>query len=242
MNYFRKIVLLYLFITFGCSVSAQITSGKIVYERKTNLYKKLKGDWVKQFVKEENKSKIDYFELFFNDTISLFMPQESELADNMSWTTSKNTTLHSYRKNYRLTVKPIWGEDFFIEDTLRERHWKITDNKRKISGYECRKAIWQANDSTRIYAWYCDEIVPSIGPESFYGLPGAIMGLASEDGGVIYFAKSVTVQKPDILALIPQKGKKKLYTPDELKSLIQRRFGKYEWGKSLIKETFGEWY
>ena len=28
----------------------------------------------------------------------------------------------------------------------------------------------QKNDTTRIYAWYTDEILPSTGPETFNGL------------------------------------------------------------------------
>ncbi|MFY9308151.1 MAG: GLPGLI family protein [Bacteroidia bacterium] len=229
-----------LFFVMHSSV-AQITTGKIVYERKTNLYKKFKDDDVRSWIKEENKNKIDYFELFFNDTVSLFKPQTSELKEEMSWATSKNVVYQNFNKDYRLTVKKIWGEELFIEDTLNTRQWKITDSKRVISGYSCRKAIWQANDSTRIYAWYCDEIISGVGPESFYGLPGAIMGIATEDGGVIYFAKSVELSKPDLIALAPKKGKNKIYSPTDLKAKLQKDFGKSPWGKAMIKDIFGIW-
>lgn len=228
-------------LVFQHGIFAQVRAGKIVYERKTNLYKKFKDDDVRNWIKEENKNKIDYFELFFNDTMSLFMPQASDLKEEMSWATSKNVVYQDFNKNYRLTVKKIWGEELFVQDTIHERQWKITDSKRIISGYSCRKAIWQANDSTRIYAWYCDEIIPSVGPESFYGLPGAIMGIATEDGGVIYFAKSIEVIKPDLFALAPKKGKNKIYTPTDLKAKLQKDFGKSTWGKAMIKDIFGIW-
>lgn len=237
----KKRLLLYLLLLLSYIGIAQVTSGKIVYERKTNLYKKLKGDWVKEYIREAEKNKMDYFELYFNDTMSVFKPQESELQEEMSWATRKNTVVQNFKANYRLTHTTIWGDEFFIEDSLRIRQWKITDSKRKISGYECRKAVWQANDSTRIYAWYCDEIVPNVGPESFYGLPGAIMGLATEDGGVIYFAKSVTILNPDFQSITPKKSKKKTYTSDELKAKIQKQFGREPWGKTLINDTFGIW-
>ena len=61
----------------------QLTQGKIVYERKTNLYKKFKDDNVTDWIKERDKIKIDYFELLFNDSLSLFRPQESELKETM---------------------------------------------------------------------------------------------------------------------------------------------------------------
>jgi GLPGLI family protein len=107
-----------------------------------------------------------------------------------------------------------------------------------ISGYNCRKAIWQENDSTRIYAWYTDDIVPTVGPESFCGLPGAILGLATEDGGVIYFAKSIEISKPDAAMMEPKKGKNKIYTTAELRTKLEKDFGKNPWGKALIKDLF----
>lgn len=159
----------------------------------------------------------------------------------MSWATSKNVVYQQYTQNKRLTLKSIWGEQLYVEDTLYKREWKITDSKRVICGYNCRKAIWQANDSTRLYAWYCDDIVPSVGPESFYGLPGAILGLATEDGGVIYFAKTVELKKPTMETVIPKRGKNKIYSSAELKAKLEKDFGKNPWGKAMIKETFGLW-
>lgn len=237
-----NICLLLSFLFCGWSDSiAQITSGKIVYERKTNLYKKFKDEDVRDWLKGEDKNKTDFFELYFNDSISVFKPQESDLKEKMSWATSKNIVYQNFTKNYRLTIKEVWGEQLYIEDTLNIRKWKITGSKRIISGYNCQKATWQANDTTRIHAWYCDEIIPNVGPESFYGLPGAILGIATEDGGVIYFAKSIEVNKPDMPALIPKKGKNKIYSPAELKVKLTKDFGKNSWGKAMIKDLFGVW-
>ncbi|MBA3705303.1 MAG: GLPGLI family protein [Bacteroidetes bacterium] len=235
---------LLLIFLWCCSTDtiAQIIYGKIVYERKSNLYKKYKDyDDLKDWLKEEDKNKIDVFELYFDDSLSLFKPQESELKEKMSWATNKNTVYQNFKTNERLSIKKIWGEELYIEDSLYKRQWKITDSRRVISGYDCKKAIWQANDSIRIYAWYCDEIIPSVGPESFCGLPGAILGLATEDGGVIYFAKSVEIQKTDAALLTPKKGKNKIYTSSELRTRLEKDFGKEKWGKMMIQETFGVW-
>jgi GLPGLI family protein len=222
--------------------SSQITYGKITYERKTNLYKKFKnnGD-VKEWLKEEDKNKIDVFELYFNDSLSVFMPQESDLVERMSWSTTKNVVYQNYISHTRLTEKKIWGEAFLIADTVRSFTWKITDSKRSICGYQCRKAIWQANDSTRIYAWFCSEINSSIGPESFVGLPGAILGLATEDGGVIYFAKTIDIVKSDVSILLPKKTKQKIYKSSELKAQLEKEFGKEKWGKAMIYNNFAIW-
>ncbi|MGZ4056354.1 MAG: GLPGLI family protein [Bacteroidia bacterium] len=228
-------IISFVFILEG---SSQITSGKIVFERKTNLYKKFKDDNVKDWLEADDKNKVDVFELYFNDSLSAFKPQESDLKERMSWATSKNSVYENFNTNSRLSIKSVWGEELYLQDTLSKRKWKITDNKRVISGYSCRKAIWQQNDSTRIYAWYTDDIIPSIGPESFCGLPGAILGLATEDGGVIYFAKSIEITKPDVAVMLPKKGKNKIYTSSELKTKLEKDFGKDPWGKAMIRDLF----
>lgn len=221
---------------------SQITYGKITYERKTNLYKKFKnnGD-VKEWLREEDKNKIDIFEMYFNDTLSAFKPQESDLVERMSWSTTKNVVYQNHSSKTRLTEKKIWGEQFIIADTVRKFNWKMTESKRNICGYQCRKAIWQANDTTRIYAWFSPEITPSIGPESFVGLPGAILGLATEDGGIIYFAKTVEVVKQDAALLVPKKSKQKIYKAAELRSQLEKDFGKEKWGKIMIYNNFEIW-
>lgn len=234
----RVILFLSIVFLFEVEVVAQITSGKIVFERKTNLYKKFKDDNVKEWIKEIDKSKVDYFELYFNDSMSMFMPQESDLKERMSWATSKNTTYQNFNSKSTLSIKSVWGELLYVQDSLKKREWKITESKRVISGYSCRKAIWEMNDSTRIYVWYTDDIVPSVGPETFAGLPGAILGLATEDGGVIYFAKSVEATKPTIEQLTPKTGKNKIYATAELKTKLEKDFGKNPWGKAMIRELF----
>ena len=227
-----------LFLVVHITSNAQVFHGKITYERKTNLYKKFKDDNVKDWLQEEDKNKVDVFELYFNDSISVFKPQDSELKERNSWATTKNTVYENFKTGRQLSVKSVWGEKLLLEDSVPHRSWKITNSKRNIAGYSCRKAIWYQNDTTPIYAWYTNDIVPSIGPESFCNLPGAILGLATEDGGVIYFAKSIETSKPDFKEIIPQKGKNKVYSAAELKIKLEKDFGKNPWGKLMIREFF----
>jgi GLPGLI family protein len=238
-----KINLLILLICFSYSrdVIAQYTHGKVVYERKTNLYKKFKDENMRDWIKEADKIKIDYFELYFNDSMSMFQPSESNLKEKYGWATDKNTVYQNYKDSTRFTIKIIWGEKINIADSLYNRQWKITESKRTICGYSCRKAIWEPNDSTKIYAWYCDELMTSTGPESFIGLPGTILGLATEDGGVVYFAKTVELTEPPSELLKAPKTKDKIYKRAELKAKLEKDFGKEKWGKTMIANVFGYW-
>ena len=219
---------------------SQITSAKITFERKTNLYKSMKWGDVKSWIKEADKIKLDYFELTFNDTCSVFKPQESELKENMGWATSKSTVYQNFNSGVKYTVKDMWGEQLHIRDSLRVRKWQITESTRKIAGYQCRKAIWRANDSTRIYAWFSYDLSTSTGPESFFGLPGVILGLATEDGGVVYFAKKIEFIPATATQLVPPK-KKKVYTLVELKTDMEKQYGKEKWFKEEWNSQFGIW-
>lgn len=218
---------------------AQIHSGKIVYERKTNLFKKFKEQDVKDWLREEDRLKTDMFELHFNDSLAVFKPQETDLKERMSWATNKNTVYQNLSSKQRLSVMDVWGEKIYVNDSLVKRNWKITNSTRNIAGFDCRKAIWQFDDSTRIYAWYAEELVPGFGPETFNGLPGTILGLATEDGGVIYFAKSVVPETIDAAALQPVVGRNKIYKTSEIKAKLEKDFSKSSWGKAMIKTLFG---
>lgn len=237
----KLLLILLISILIPAGVRAQILSGKITYERKTNVYKKFPEDDIKDWVEEAFKIKVDYFELYFNDSITCFKPQESDLRERYAWLTQKNTVYQNFNKNSRITIKSVWGEDVYLTDTLYQRTWKITESKRNIGGYDCRKAIWEVNDSTRIYAWYTDAINVSTGPESFIGLPGAILGLATEDGGVVYFATKIEIIQNDPNMLKLNKRVKKYYSPAELKAQLQKDYGKEKWGRSMIKGVFENW-
>ena len=222
----------------GTTAYGQITSGKIVFERKTNLMKRFNDDRMKRFVNENNKVKTELFALYFNDTCSVFKPILNDVPDEASWMTTKNSYFQNTNTNEKLSVLSLFGTDVFITDSITPRNWKITENKRKIGNYECRKAIYQKNDSTRLYAWFSVDIIPSTGPEGFSGLPGTILGLATEDGGVIYFAKSVEAMVPKKEDLMLNSGKNKIFTMNEFKQKIEKDYGNSPWGKRMFEDLF----
>ena len=134
-------------ILFGILISVagftQITAGKIVFERRTNLEKKITEGRMKQMINETNKIRTEQFELFFNDTCSIFKPILSDEADQLAWTTSKNTILQNFTTNEKLSILSVMGQPIYVKDENTKRNWQITENKRKIANYDCYKAIWQ---------------------------------------------------------------------------------------------------
>lgn len=233
-----RLFLIFIVLLMNQLTFSQVNAGKIIFERKTNLEKKFGDEGMKRMMGENNKSKIDLFELYFNDTCSIFKPMLTDEADPMSWATNKNTVYQNNKSNQKLLLLSLFGQEIPVKDVNSPRNWKITESKRKIANYECYKAIWQKNDSTRIYAWFSVDIVPSVGPEGFNGLPGAILGLATEDGGIIYFAKSVEIMTPKAEVYNIDLGKKTVYTMQELKTKIEKDFGNSPRGKRMFDDLF----
>ncbi len=229
-------------VCFSCftNVYAQIHSGTILFERKTNIIKKYPelSDFVNEFGADKTVS--DYFTLQFNDSISFYSPSNDiQTSEGMFNSFTEN---HSYLDNLnhktRITQLDMGGEYFLFSEVIPKKQWKITDSKRKIADFKCRKAIWQKNDSTRIYAWFTEEIIPEIGPEGVTGLPGAILGLATENGSMVYFAQSVTVQPIDKSDINFSYKKKKVMQLNELIQKINALLGEKEGKEKLEKELF----
>ena len=215
-----------------------ISSGKIIFERRTNLEKRFNDQRMKRFVTEANKIRIESFQLAFNDTSSYFAVLPSNEPEEMAWLTTKNAYYQNLNESSQLMMLAVFGQNVYVQDSLPQRIWKITEGKRIICGYECRKAIYQKNDSTRLYAWYSPLLTPSVGPEGFCGLPGTILGLATEDGGIVYFAKKIDLSKPKQEELLLNHGKNKVFTIAELRQKIEKDYGSTPWGKSLFNDLF----
>ena len=235
----KRLLFILLFISQSIAWGQTYSTGKITYERRTNLMKRFNDPRMKRFVNEDNKIKTEEFILYFNDTISYFNPVPSNAPDEMSWMTTKNQYYQFIKREKQLSILSLFGQNVYIGDSLAERKWQITESKRDISGYNCRKAIYQKNDSTRIYAWYTSALIPSVGPEGFGGLPGVILGIATEDGGVIYFAKKVEMlAELDPAQITPSYGKNKVYSMLEFKNKIEKEYANTPWGKRVFEDLF----
>ena len=232
------ITLLFLFsISYG--FGQYMNHGKITFERKTNLLKRFEGKGrMRDMINEDNKIKIDKFELLFNENKSVFQPIRDVSEGRMGWMTTKNTYYQNFTDETQFTILALFGQNVYIKDSLPQRQWKITESKRNIGGFKCRKALYEKNDSTRIYAWYTPELTPNTGPEGYCGLPGTILGLATEDGGIVYFAKKIEFINPEKEDLEPKSTKDKVFTLKELKIKIEKDYGNTPWGKGMFEDLF----
>lgn len=230
LNGIKKSIATAVVVLIATTSFAQMTSGKVVFHRKMNLKKMFKDNpRVQPFLKDDVTWHVDSFALYFNDSLSAFVPIESDEVEKgmMKMLTPQNSTYKNFNQDERVVMMNMMGSAMTVKDTLKPRVWKVTESKRKIAGYTCRKSMLEINDTTRLYAWFTVDLVPTIGPEGFDGLPGAILGFANEDGSIVYFAKRVEAMEPPQEVLIPKVKEKDAYKEEELKALLLEKMGKW---------------
>jgi GLPGLI family protein len=214
---FMKSVILVLFFLPGIQVSAQtifINSGRIEFERKTNQHFDLNDDneWMIEMKKRIPKFVTDVFELVFNENVSVYKLARENPDNKYTWG-SKPSTADLVIQNIgtrQLTIqREVFEQTYLLQDSLRNLQWRITEEKREIAGFDCRKAVTRICDSVYVVAFYTDQIPVSSGPESFGNLPGMILGLAVPRLSITWFATRVELSTPPAQSLQPTlKGKK----------------------------------
>ncbi|MBS1643779.1 MAG: GLPGLI family protein [Bacteroidetes bacterium] len=178
-------LLIGLFCLICSSFAAQaqlVSSGKIEFERKSNLHK-LWGDnsWMKD---EKDKVKpfyVRFFDLSFNTHRSWYKPGREAETPKITWGLppgAENVVVQDFDSHTLTAQKTLYEQTFLIKDSLPKYRWKILSEVREIAGYKCRKAITIVCDSVYVVAFYTDEIPLSAGPEQMGGLPGMILELA----------------------------------------------------------------
>jgi len=241
-NGIKKYVAAAVVVLMTATSFAQMTSGKIVFYRKMNLKKMFKDNpRVAPMLNDDITWNVDSFALYFDENRSAFLPIEGDEMERgmMKMLTPQNSTYKNLSKNERMVEMVMMGTPMTIKDTVKQRVWKVTDSKRRIAGYMCRKSVLEVNDTTRLYAWFTSDIVPAIGPEGFDGLPGAILGFANEEGSIVYFAKRVEAMEPSEETMTPQGKSKDVFKEEELKALLLERMGK--WIKKEDLDAQFEW-
>lgn len=191
-----------------------ITKGKIEFERKTNQHAFMDENSMWDAMAKKNLPKFItyYFDLNFDNGRSLYKPgRDADVQKQKFWGVFAADNIISFNldSNTSVTQKSIYGDTYLINDSIRSTKWKITNETRKIAGFDCRKAVGKVLDSIIVIAFYTEEIVPGGGPESFAGLPGMILGIAIPRMHTTWYATKlqVTDVKENELT-VPKKGKK----------------------------------
>ncbi len=147
----KKTILMLLILLTGLQISfAQNSEGRVIYEQKINLHRRLQDESMKAVVPEFRTLKL---QLLFKGGVSLYK-NFSDNADESITTQSDGGTV---RMNFRtpetevfrdfdaqkLTeLRELAGKKFLIVDSLKRNAWKLNPAEtRKIKGYDCIQAV-----------------------------------------------------------------------------------------------------
>ena len=236
----RYILILQVILLSAGNAQAQYTlSGKIEYEKKTNVHAVLKdnsdGDndtWYQEVLAKAPKFKSTFFNLLFDTARSIYKPgREVEIAYKGymgDGPASDNTVVTDFTGKKVKAIKHVYEQKFLVQDSIRNMDWIEKGEIRTIANYKCHKAVGRICDSVYVVAFYTEDIVTPAGPEMFGGLPGMILELAIPRLHTTWVATKIEVYAPkDEDFVIPEKGKK--VNEKQLYETLQESLK--DWGK-----------
>ncbi|WP_299117664.1 GLPGLI family protein [uncultured Winogradskyella sp.] len=140
--------------------------------------------------------------------------------------------LYKNTKDNRFTdQKDVYGKIFLVKDKLKPIEWKLESETKFIGEYQCYKAtftreievvksssvsssmgdderdIKTEKETQTVTAWYTPNIPVNNGPGNYYGLPGLILEVSTENMQIIC-SKIVLNPEKKVSIDEPTKGKK----------------------------------
>lgn len=228
----------YFFVVTLCvfilNINAQMKQGTILYERKMDVHRRMKDEQMKAMVPQFRTTQ---HELFFNEKESVYKTLEDEDAapdpfDNGSGGRvvikingpGDNSVMYkNFATHVFLEQTALDDNEYVIEDSIHNLQWKLSDETKTILNHVCKKATAKTEHGSDVIAWYADDILVPAAPETFDGLPGAVLMLDINDAEMVYTATSI---KEDV-------DSKQLKTPTEGKHITRADF------KKKMEELFG---
>lgn len=186
-------------------------------------------DWTKKmvaidYISQQRRERIAYMwgnrsewkqyaTLHFTPTASRYEDsEEAAEADDMgySWRKDAYSIRRDFEKNAISDLMTVLGKTYLVEDTLIAQQWKIQNDLKEVAGHVCMRATWEDTlKKQKIVAWFAQDIPLQAGPERFCGLPGLILEVDVNNGGMTVSADRITMHRIGKELEHPKKGKSK---------------------------------
>ncbi len=175
-------LILFFFNSILISKAQFIENGVIEFEVKSNLKKTLGNDaWSENLKDKLPNFKTAYYKYSFSNNKSKYQfdhwENKEAVPEMFRQSDEKSIWFIDINKGRYNIQKDVFGSSFSIKDSLKNIHWKLSNENRIIAGFNCRKAIGKIMDSIYVFAFYTEEITIPGGPCSIHGLPGMVLGM-----------------------------------------------------------------
>lgn len=179
------------------------------------------------------------FQLFVNDGISVFRDKEPDIQTRTRGsagggtpininTTVTRTGIHTVYKNH--TDRLLIGRatlsarnEYLIEESQTTIEWRISTERREVSGFQSIKATATMPNGLPVIAWFTPDIPINDGPYRFWGLPGLILYVDVNNGQRIFSATSVQHTNDLAEIHIPDGERISIAEFDEMSAQMRRR-------------------
>lgn len=168
----KIIISIFLFSQFLYSQSYSIVYEMEQTDNRINFKTKLKTYL-------DGNNELSFYEEDFKRSRENFI-ENSDARENLHSMTNNNVYYKNRTSNTILYRDHIRFKFFNINDSLDSFEWKLGSEKKTILGYDCQKAttIFRGR---KFEVYFTNDIPINDGPYKFYGLPGLILEVYSED-------------------------------------------------------------
>ncbi|MFN3664671.1 MAG: GLPGLI family protein [Sediminibacterium sp.] len=140
----------------------------------------------------------------------------------------------NFTQSKSILSSELAGKNYLISDSIKQQPWKLINETKQILGYTCLKATRKvtmppqqtrmmviggpggntSRDTTKpvareieVVAWYAQDIISPVGPESYGQLPGVILQLDIDNAATVYNALEIKKEVDQKMLKEPKKGK-----------------------------------
>jgi GLPGLI family protein len=185
----------------GGSLCAQIRQGTIIYEQKIDVHRHLQDEQMKAMVPQFQTAG---YELLFRDSISVYKivpkddapdPFESgggaHIVMKFGGPGDDGVLYKNFGSGRLMEEASLADKKYRITDSIPALAWKLSEERVTILGHVCKKAMTVTSRGSKVVAWYAEEIAIPAGPDKFSGLPGIVLKLDVDSGGVVFTATKI---------------------------------------------------
>ena len=171
---------------------------------------------------------LSYSQLYLNASQTKYEDsEESPNKDASTWSYRKDeyTITRDFEKNTLRDIIDLQGKTYLIEDSLNAPKWKILNEMKEIAGHVCMNAsMTDTVIKQKVIGWFALDIKNNGGPERFYGLPGLILEVNINNGGMIITANKIDEKKLTTELDLPKKIKGKKIKEKDYTNLIKKLY------------------
>jgi GLPGLI family protein len=192
----KHVFLLMLFISFNVhSQQGSDTMHSITYISSGKYYKNWdspKKEYTRLLI-YQNKAIYQIYNVMCLDTLKLRGVETS--SDRNNFFSFNNYTIET--SNDSITYSELLGNSIYRYKEVADFNWVIKDDKKKIGGYNCKKATLDYGGRSWT-AWYAPDVPLPFGPYKFGGLPGLIINMEDATGDYSFelYANVIKDKKP----------------------------------------------